>query len=388
MAKGGYCGVSNIAHKLKKAYCGVGGVAHKIKKGYIGDANGKARLFWTLSSGGWWGLTGDTTSAASMFSCSDNFDDFTVATLSVLPVSDVIGQKIYTANGSYRILYNTSKDTWSPTTSSVTYGRTGQKATELVGFANNILISRTGATSSQYRTLVSLDVATLSILTTLNALQPYAITVSGDGSYVIVIGKNANSSSATNCVWYCESSSFPTFTQVAFPSSMRKTDGKFTRPVIHGNTVAIWRAAYAEQFVLLYSTDRGHTWTAINDTAPAIIDNSSINEPYYSNGKWYQWVGSNTSTSTVYYRTSTDLINWTSWVSVATAGNAVPDTIPRVSSGLNSAMFSNGQQCLMKVIYLNKVYHAWGYAVGATITAITPPASISAGLSSASYVES
>lgn len=46
MAKGGYCGVSSVAHKLKKAYCGVGGVAHKIRKGYIGDANGKARLFW------------------------------------------------------------------------------------------------------------------------------------------------------------------------------------------------------------------------------------------------------------------------------------------------------------------------------------------------------
>lgn len=64
MAKGGYCGVSNIAHKLKKAYCGVGGVAHNIKKGYIGDANGKARLFWAGGGGQFRYIYGTSTSTS------------------------------------------------------------------------------------------------------------------------------------------------------------------------------------------------------------------------------------------------------------------------------------------------------------------------------------
>ena len=47
MAKQLDVGVSNVARKGKKGWCGVGDKARKIKKMWIGDANGKARLFFS-----------------------------------------------------------------------------------------------------------------------------------------------------------------------------------------------------------------------------------------------------------------------------------------------------------------------------------------------------
>ena len=47
MAKTGYIGINNVAHKIKNIYVGVNGVARKVKSAYIGDENGIARQWYT-----------------------------------------------------------------------------------------------------------------------------------------------------------------------------------------------------------------------------------------------------------------------------------------------------------------------------------------------------
>ena len=56
-----YIGVNGVAKKLVRAYLGVNGVAKKIRKVYIGDANGVARLGWTIIEAGQIVFTSSTT---------------------------------------------------------------------------------------------------------------------------------------------------------------------------------------------------------------------------------------------------------------------------------------------------------------------------------------
>ena len=46
-----YIGIDNISRKISNAYVGVDGVARKIKQIFVGDANGIARLVYTIKKG-------------------------------------------------------------------------------------------------------------------------------------------------------------------------------------------------------------------------------------------------------------------------------------------------------------------------------------------------
>lgn len=49
MAVKTYVGSDGKAKRVKKMYVGVGGSARRVKKAYVGDANGKARLVYSLN---------------------------------------------------------------------------------------------------------------------------------------------------------------------------------------------------------------------------------------------------------------------------------------------------------------------------------------------------